>query len=66
MLCAHFRLGVQKAMDVPGIARALGWAKQMVKTFPSFSKITLQITRESIDQEPPQKWQWIFLRWLEP
>lgn len=33
MLCSHFQLVVQKAMDVPGMARALGWAKQMVSHF---------------------------------
>lgn len=52
---AHtFQLGVQKAMDVPEMTRALGWAKRMVS---HFSDITFQITRESIDQDPPEKWQ---------
>ena len=27
------------------------------ESFPSFSDITFQITRENIDQEPPEKWQ---------
>ena len=49
-----FQLGVQKAMDVPEMARVLGWANE---SFPSFNEITLQITQESTDQEPPEKWQ---------